>query len=180
MTSSTFNCIFCKLRNRLPTQLIHLCLINSVVHRLWVNLLQISDRTDLPMIQQLTLIDKQVDQQRLDVDSVTLVTRRFQDLENTWQWNRQIRSDEVFMSTVTPVEQIRRVSGDNFGHFAEAILMSTHSICFYGEPMKTILQLSSNTLLIWPSVWVVTVLHKNISFDYSEILPQQNGSNEYL
>ena len=31
---------------------------------------------------------------------------------------------------------------------AEAILMSTHSICFYGEIMKIIPKLSSNTLLI--------------------------------
>ena len=31
----------------------------------------------------------------------------------------------------------------------EAILLSTHNICFYGELMKIILQLSSNTLLIW-------------------------------
>ena len=33
----------------------------------------------------------------------------------------------------------------------EAILMSTHNICFYGEQEKIILQLSSNTLLICPS-----------------------------
>ena len=31
--------------------------------------------------------------------------------------------------------------------FAEAILMSTHNICFYGELTKIILQLSSNTLI---------------------------------
>ena len=30
--------------------------------------------------------------------------------------------------------------------------MSTHNICFYGELKKIILQLSSNTLLIWLSV----------------------------
>ena len=30
----------------------------------------------------------------------------------------------------------------------EAILMSTHNICFYGEPTKIIPKLSSNTLLI--------------------------------
>ena len=50
------------------------------------------------------------------------------------------------------VEQIRRVFGDKgqfclFLHktYVEAILMSTHNICFYGELMKIILQLSSNT-----------------------------------
>ena len=36
----------------------------------------------------------------------------------------------------------------------EAILMSTHNICFYGELIKIIPQLSSNTLLIRSSVAV--------------------------
>ena len=31
----------------------------------------------------------------------------------------------------------------------EAILMSTHNVCFYGELQKIIVQLSSNTLLIY-------------------------------
>ena len=34
---------------------------------------------------------------------------------------------------------------------AEAVLMSTHNICFYGELTKIILQLSSDTLLICSS-----------------------------
>ena len=62
------------------------------------------------------------------------------------------------------VEQIRRVFcdnyvRDNFAYFsiktyvAEAILMSTHNICFYGELTKIILQLSSTTLLICSTVW---------------------------
>ena len=60
------------------------------------------------------------------------------------------------------MEKIR----DNFAYFSieiyvvgtrhnclgEAILMSTHNICFYGELMKIILELSSNTLLICSSV----------------------------
>ena len=33
-------------------------------------------------------------------------------------------------------------------NICEAILMSTHNICFYGELTKIILKLSSNTLLI--------------------------------
>ena len=57
------------------------------------------------------------------------------------------------------MEQIKRVIEDNFHYFsiktyvvgthwnclAEAILMSTHNICFYGEIMKIILQLSPST-----------------------------------
>ena len=35
-----------------------------------------------------------------------------------------------------------------FHTFDEAILMSTHNICFYGELTKIILELSPNTLLI--------------------------------
>ena len=37
-------------------------------------------------------------------------------------------------------------------HLGEAILMSTHTICFYGELSKIILQLSSDTLLIYSTV----------------------------
>ena len=65
-------------------------------------------------------------------------------------------------SILHPVKQIRRVFEDNFHYFsiktyvvgthknrlAEAILMSTHNICFCGALSKIILQLSSNSLLI--------------------------------
>ena len=41
----------------------------------------------------------------------------------------------------------------------EAILMSTHNICFYGEIMKMIPKLFTNTLLICFTglIWVYTV-----------------------
>ena len=45
-------------------------------------------------------------------------------------------------------------------HKSEAILMSTHNICFYGEITKIISKLASNTLLIcstgtykWAETW---------------------------
>ena len=39
----------------------------------------------------------------------------------------------------------------NQNHLGEAILMSINNICAYEELMKSIFQLSSNTLLIWAS-----------------------------
>ena len=43
----------------------------------------------------------------------------------------------------------RYVMGTRQNRLAKAILMSAHNICFYGEISKIILQLSSNTLLIY-------------------------------
>ena len=76
-------------------------------------------------------------------------------------WMNRNYSFNTQRSSLT-VEQIRRLFGDNLDNFAyfsiktyvmgthenrftEAILMSTHNICFYGELTKIILQLSSNT-----------------------------------
>ena len=75
------------------------------------------------------------------------------------------------LKSVIAVEQIKSVFDDNsriiFCQFskknmlrvliritslAEAILMSTHNICFHGELTKIILQLSSNTHLICSAV----------------------------
>ena len=48
---------------------------------------------------------------------------------------------------VVSEKQIKCIVDDNLGiiFIAEAILMSTHNICFYGQIWKIILQLSSNT-----------------------------------
>ena len=47
------------------------------------------------------------------------------------------------------IKMPRRGDSNEYQH-GEAILMSTHNICFYGELMKIVLLLS-NTLLIWSS-----------------------------
>ena len=43
-------------------------------------------------------------------------------------------------------------------YVGEAILMSTHNICFYGELTKIIFQLSSNTLLICSGIFMLSAL----------------------
>ena len=53
-----------------------------------------------------------------------------------------IRDNSAYFSIKTSVV------GTHQNRLSEAILMSTHNICFDGELMKIILQLSSNILLI--------------------------------
>ena len=44
-----------------------------------------------------------------------------------------------------------RTVGTHLNRLTEVILMSTHNICFYEKLTKIILELSSNTHLIWYS-----------------------------
>ena len=53
--------------------------------------------------------------------------------------------------------------GYSLESLAEAILISMHNICFYGELTKIILELSLNTLLIWPSVYPMKNLNRDMT-----------------
>ena len=52
----------------------------------------------------------------------------------------------------------------------EAILMSTHNICFYGELTRIILELSSNTLLICSTDFLWCQRYKRVWWNWNDII----------
>ena len=61
------------------------------------------------------------------------------------QWNRSGGYSMIIKGKFAYFFIKTYVVDTHYNHLAEAILMSTHNICFYGELTKIILQLSSNT-----------------------------------
>ena len=59
-----------------------------------------------------------------------------------------------------------------------AILMSTHNVCFYGELTKIILQLSSNTHLIFPLTCLSVC--QNIKNHYGNVITWLGWSSTIL